>query len=723
MPLTPFSPHLDNKHQKNTSLLSKKKAIQKSSILKKSLPIACLVMLPISHSSIAAEQDALEVITVTADKRSANKMDVPSSLSVQTDQDLKDAQITSIQELGQHIPNLHIFTWGGSRESNIFIRGIGPGLFTDPTVGFYVDGVNYTNNGMFDLDLIDIERIEVLRGPQGTLYGGNSLAGIINVVTNKPDNFTEGRVSFSADSLNERKLNATVYTPIIEDELFAGLSLAGIQSDGHIENVFDGSDYGKKDDLFARTSLRWIPSDSLEANFVIDYQRLRDDSYALGLAEFIKNNPEKINNDFKGIDNRDSVGISLAVTKNFDAFDFTSITGWRDWENKSSADQDANSNPLYVFHSKSDEKQKQLSQELRWNSTTSTELKWLGGLYAYTSEYRVIGKNNVDYTAFGYGGPYVDMSNVKKDNSGYAAFGQLDYNITPNITLTAGLRLDREKRKANINSNNQSTTSVVVNGTKDFDVWLPKAGASYSFTDGSLLYTSVSRGYRAGGFDHLYPSQEDPVYDEETSTNYEIGFKTTQLDNKLDLSAAIFLIDIKDQQVQQLIQSTNQVLTDNAGRGRSQGIEIEARYIPANNWFIELGGSFTNAEYKKYENCDLLGSAGNCDGKKMVNTPNVTANLAVQYKKPLTHSLDLFTRVDAMHIGKYYFNSLNTLKQDPYQLINAKLGIEASSWDAYFWVKNALDENYSTVEYDFGTGPTAEAADPRSFGMTLTAYY
>ncbi|WP_163390989.1 TonB-dependent receptor [Enterovibrio norvegicus] len=716
-PLTPEQPRPSNKTKSMPMQTSDKTG------MKIGWPLLGLCLFHFASSGYASEQDVLDVITVTADKRSENMMYVPSSLSVKTDLDLKDAEITTISELAQHTPNLHIFTWGGSRESNIFIRGIGPGLFTDPTVGFYVDGVNYTNNGMFDLDLIDIERIEVLRGPQGTLYGGNSLAGIINVVTNKPDNFTEGRASLSADSLNERKLSATVYTPIVEDRLFAGLSVAGVQSDGHIENIFDGSDYGKKDDFFARTTLRWLPSDSIEVNLAVDYQRLRDDSYALGLADFIKNNPEKINNDFKGKDNRDSIGASLSLTKNYDTIDFTSITGWRDWENNSSADQDANSSALFVFHSSSDEKQTQLSQEFRWASTSPSDLQWLAGLYAYASDYKVRGRNDLDYTGIGYGGPYVDRSNVKKTNSGYAAFGQLDYNITPALVITGGLRLDREKRKADIKFTNQSTSNVSIAGTKDFDIWLPKIGVTYTFGDSSMVYSSVSRGYRAGGFDHLYPSQNDPAYDEETTTNYELGYKTTQLDNKLDLSAAIFLIDIKDQQVQQLVKATNQVLTDNAGRGRSQGLEFEARYIPANNWLIELGGSITHAEYRKYDNCDLLGSTKNCNGKKMVNTPNFTANLAVQHRIPLTDDWDLFSRIDATHIGEYYFNSLNTLKQEPYQLINAKVGLEASSWDAYLWVKNALDEHYSTVQYDFGTGPTAEAADPLSVGITLTSHF
>ena len=689
------------------------------------LGIALMSLSPLLFSPGAAAEDdeSLEVITVTADKRSANLMDVPSSLSVVTEQDLKDAEITSIAELSQHVPNLHIFTWGGSRESNIFIRGIGPGLFTDPTVGFYVDGVNYTNNGMFDFDLMGVERIEILRGPQGTLYGGNSLAGIINVITEKPDNATEWRLSMSADSLEDRKLSAALNTALINDELFAGLSYAVTKNDGHLTNLHDNSSYGKQDDVFARMTLRWLPSDTLEANLALDYLRRRDDSYALGPAEFIRNNPEKVNLDFRGQDNRDSIGATLSITKSFEDIDFTSITGWRDWDSLNSADQDAGSHPQYRYNSTSDESQKQYSQEFRLASTLDSALQWLGGFYAYRSEYDVNSRNDLDYTLLGYGGPYVDLSRINKVNSGYAIFGQLDYHLTDKLVLTAGLRLDHEKREADLDTNNQSSPNIAIHGDKNFEVWLPKVGASYTFDDNAMLYATISRGYRAGGFDHLYPNAADPTYDEETSTNYEIGYKTSLLDDRLDLSAALFLIDLKDQQVQQLIPSTFQILTDNAGSSRSKGLELEARFQPADGWSVEFGGSITDAEYREYANCDLLGAVPSCNGNKMVNTPEFTANLAVQHQRPLVGDLDLLARVDISHVGKYYFDNQNKLEQSPYQLVNAKLGVKASSWDAYLWVKNALDEYYATVEYDFGAGHTAEAGDPRSVGLTFTVYY
>lgn len=669
-----------------------------------------------------SQPSELEVITVTAEKRNADIMDVSSSVSAITDSDLKDAEINSITELSQHVPNLHIFTWGGSRENNIFIRGIGPGLFTDPTVGFYVDGVNYTNNGMFDLDLTDVERIEVLRGPQGTLYGGNSLAGIINVITKKPDNFTDARLSVTADTLERRKVSVGINTPLIDDELYGGLSLAFTDNNGHLTNIHNGKDYGAREDFVARAKLHWEPTYTFESDLILDYQRLRGDSYALGSADFIKSNPDKVDHNYDGEDNRDAYGITFVMKNEFSRFDFTSITGWRDWDSYNSADQDASSQADFIYHNIAEEEQKQLSQELRWASNTTNDLQWLAGLYGYYAEYKTKGTNMLDYTAIGWGGPYTDYTNVEKENSGYAAFSQVDYSLTERLTLTAGLRIDMEKRKADIQANNQSSPSVNIQGDKDFNEWLPKVGVSYTPNNSSLVYATVSQGYRAGGFDHLYPNQNDPTYDSETSTNYELGYKASFLDNSLEFSTALFYIDIKDQQVQQLVQSSNTIMTDNAGRGRSQGIEFETRYTPALGWLMELGGSYTNAEYKDYENCAMT-SLQSCSGKKMVNTPDLTANFAVQNTHPLTEQLSLFSRLDVIHVGEYYFNSLNTLKQDPYQLVNVKLGIEGQDWDAYLWAKNALDEYYSTVEFDFGSGHTVEAGDPQSFGLTFNAYY
>lgn len=688
------------------------------------LSSCCLLSLSLTVSPVFADESKIDVITVTAEKRDASLMEVPSSISAKTSQELQDAEVVSITDLGQQVPNLHIFTWGGRRDNNLFIRGVGPGLFTDPTVGFYVDGVSYSGNGMFDMDLADIERVEVLRGPQGTLYGGNSLAGIINIITKKPGDFSEGSVRATVDDLGRKKLSGSFSAPLIENTLYFGAAASTQQDDGHLTNIYNNQDFGERDDTSGRFKLRWTPNERWETNLVIDAERFRGDSYAMGNADAIKNNPDQINHNYHGIDDRDSIGVSLSVEWQGDTVNVTSITGWRDWESINSADQDTGTMAGYVFHQYTEEEQKQLSQELRISSNTDSDLQWIGGLYAYQTDFTVDAFSDIDYSAFGWGGPYVDTIDTEKDNSGYAVFGQLDYSITDQITLTAGLRLDKETRESNQYRNNQSQGEVVsVVGKMRFDEWLPKIGLSYQHQDGSLTYGSVSKGYRAGGFDHLYPDQNNPTYDSETSINYELGHKTYALDGRLSLSAALFWIDIKDQQIQQLIASTNKIVTDNAGEGRSYGLELETLYKPTPNWLLSLGVSTTHAEFKEYASCSFTDPSISCNGNKMTYTPDFTINAAAQNRYPLNEQFDLFTRVDIQHIDNYFFDAQNTFEQDAYQLVNLKFGVEAENWQIYAWAKNALDEYYSSTEFDFGAGHTAEAGDPRSIGITLSAQF
>lgn len=668
------------------------------------------------------ENQKIEVIEVTAEKRTKSLMEVSSSIAVITKNDIADAEIATLTDLSQQVASLHSFTWGGSRENNIYIRGIGPGLFTDPTVGFYVDGVNYSNNAMFDLDLADIERVEVLRGPQGTLYGGNSLAGIIHIATKNIDDEFNGHINFSADDLERRKLAFNASGALIENEFYLGISASKTDDQGYLTNIFNDENYGASNRDSARIKTQWFASDNFTATLVFDYEKLRGDSYALGNAVEIKKNPLLINHDFYGVDNKDSHGLSLTLNWQTENFDIASITGWRDWSGNNTADQDTAADPLYRYHSNSNEDYSQLSQELRINSNYASDLQWIAGIYAYRSEYIVESLNLLDYTAFGWGGPYEDASNTSKDNSGFAAFGELEYLLTPKLAFTAGLRMDHEKRQADINMEAQSQPPTYIEGDDNFTQWLPKINLSYN-VDKSHIYSSISMGYRAGGFDHLYPNAEDPTYDSETSINYEIGYKTLLLEDSLSLNLALYYIEIDDQQVQQLVPTTGAILTDNAGQGRSQGAEFEVKYIPAENWHLSAGGAYTDAQYTRYENCDFTGEQASCNGNKMINTPNVTFNVALQNQTEIGQGFTLFSRVDIQHIGDYYFDTLNKYKQDAYQLINVKVGVEKNSWRAYLWIKNALDEYYSAIEYDFGAGHTVQAGTPKAVGITISANF
>jgi iron complex outermembrane receptor protein len=672
-----------------------------------------------------AGETELETITVTAEKREGNILDIASSISAKSAAYLEDAEIFDLTELSQHIPNLHAFSWGGRRDTNIFIRGIGPGLFTDPTVGFYVDGINYTNNGSFNLDLMDVQHIEVLRGPQGTLYGGNSLAGVINIVTRPPTNETKGQLAFSVDDLSQRKLSASLSTPL-GDSLFFGGAISVSNSDGYITNIYNNEDYGERDDIAARAKLRWLASEHLEATFTLDYEKFEGDSYAMGPYDAIKAKPQEVDHDFIGDDNRDSIGASLSINWSDDNIEITSITSWKDWENFNSADQDGGSVPGFAFHSRSNEEHNQISQEIRWNNKSPDQLKWIFGLYGYSAEFDVLSRNTQDNTASGMGGPFDSSIATQRDDNGYAAFGQIDYALTKQLALTAGLRFDHQEREAFVDLAPESNDpSTKLEGNRDFDQILPKIALSYTTESNALVYASISEGYRAGGFDTLYPNPERPTFDSETSINYEVGYKSRLLDDALEISAAAFLIDIKDQQIQQLNPATFTVITENAGESRSQGFEFESRYIPTENWVLSFSGNYTNADFKEYIGLNVATfTIEDYSANALPNTPKWTASFSVQNRHPLGtvlgyNNVDWFTQLDNQFIDNYFFGAQNELEQSSYHLLNFKTGIEAENWQAYLWIKNARNEYYSKIEFNFGFGPTAEAAAPRSAGLTV----
>ncbi len=675
-------------------------------------------------AAIAADEASIERIIVTAEKRSATLLEVPASLSALTKQDLQDKEVTSITDIGSEVPNLNIFSWGGRRDSNVFIRGIGPGLFTEPTVGFYVDGVSYASNSIFDMDLVDVERVEVLRGPQGTLYGGNSLAGVINIITREPGEHAEGRLSASASNLHEHRINASVMAPLVTDTLLFSAAVSAVKGDGYLYNTARNENFGKQDDHSGRTKLRWNISDTLYAQLALDYEHFRGDSYAMGLQAAIKAHPDQVNHDFAGVDNRDAFGSALTINWQGEQIDIMAITSLRDWNNWNSADQDTGNQPDYSYTSQTDEELDQLSQEIRWSSKADASFDWLFGLYGYNSEADVSSRNDLLLTAAGMGGPYIDQTATLKKNQGYAAFGQIDYPLTAQLKLTTGLRLDKEQREARVRINAESKQqNTEFAGDKDFNEWLPKVALSYTTQGQSLWYASASKGYRAGGFDTIYPNSNKPTYDSETSNNFELGYKASLWQNQLSFAVAAFYIDLKNQQIQQLLPD-NSIITDNAGKSRSQGLELETSFKPDDYWSLEFAASYTDASFRQYQSLNFATFIiEDYQDHQLPNTPKVSANLTLRHRWPLGNQLELFSQLSDSYVGSHYFDPANTLQQDAYHLLNAKIGVEGQSWSIHLWTKNALDRYFSKVEFNFGFGTTAEAGKPRAVGLTFNQFF
>lgn len=678
----------------------------------KPLTLAIGIILSMQLNAANDLTSNLKTIVVTAEKKDADLQKVSSSIAVIDKEDIEAAEINSLTEISRQTPSLNVMSWGGRRDTNIFIRGIGPGLFTPPTASVYVDGVNMINNGMFDMEMLGINSVEILRGPQGTLYGGNSLAGVINIKTQSPDADPSSELTIKYDDLGRKQFQARTNNAIIEDQLYFDLAAGWVDDDGHIHNSVLNENADQRDDKSFRGKVMWKPNEDFSATLIADKEHFRGGSYVYSPLAQLKKDPSKVAHNFQGQDNQDSKGLSLNMQWDFDDFTMTSVTGWRKWENLNSADSDGLAEANRLYHSTSDEEHAQLSHELRFASSeqSSSPVEWIGGLYYYQADSSAVSESEGN---FGYGTSY-DRFNIDKEQSGYAAFGQVNYHFSDQWSVTGGLRFDHEERSSDGVVNNQSGgPSGNVNGDKKFNEWLPKAVLTYQTDDNLLMYGSVAKGYRAGGFDDINPNLADIDYNSEQSINYELGMKVSLLDNKLELNSALFFIDLSDQQVQTYV--GQQVSTQNAGASTSKGFELEARYLPIPSLMLNAGLSYTDASFDKYSKC----SAGDCSNNAMPFAPDWSINAAVQHRTPVSAELDLFTRLDWQHTGQHYFDAENVYGQGAFNLFNFKMGVESEQWDTYLWTKNLLDASYKKVAFNRGFGPMASTGDPRSAGITF----
>ena len=660
----------------------------------------------------------LESVMVTAEKRKADLQDIPSSISAFSETDIEDARIQTIQDLSRLTPNMYIANWGIRGTSYVFIRGIGA-VNNEPAVGYYVDGVGYMDSRAFDSNLYDIERIEVLRGPQGTLYGRNSLAGVINIITQKPDNETRMGVDLTAGNYNNYQGVARLALPLVQDKLFLGMAGNFESRDGYTENDYLDQDVDNHQAFNGRVRMRFTPTENLDITANIDGEKIDDGAFPLGRLEALRKRPRHIAYDYEGSYKRDGWGSSLNVAYGTPWFKLTSITAFRKFDDSADNDQDFTILPLITADETIDDEQ--FTQELRFASPNSnSDLKWLAGFFGFNKKK----KHNLHLGfAPGVAIPWLPLDRVTDSDlttSGMAFFGQATYTLYENLDLTFGLRYDYEKADIDnvmtMKSNGYSLGGDKMSESENSDAFLPKLQIAYHWTTGFMSYAGVSRGYRSGGFNTAYMDASDIHFDPEYSWNYEIGFKSSWLDNRLKVNTSLFFIDLEDQQVVQLLPSADTVIR-NAGKSRSMGMEMELIALLCKGLTLDAGFGYTDAEYREYKD-PLAGT--DYSGNTTIMAPEYTYNLGLEYRKDLSKTWGFFARTELIGIGPFYWNDANNLKQDAYQLVNLNLGLERDNMDLIFWSRNLFDEEYEAVAFEFpGSDPVGQSGDPLTFGVTL----
>ena len=676
----------------------------------------------------------LQEVTVTAEKQEENLQQVPVSVSHISELEIRNSRLWQARDLGGLLPNFYASHSGDGR--NVMgIRGITTTSY-DPAVAVYVDGVIQFGLDNYSNGLLDVERVEVLRGPQGTLYGRNAMGGVVNIITKKPTNQTNGFIGVDFGNYGLSRYSLGVKTALVPNKLFLGASGLYEKHNGFFTNEFNDSKYDKRNTLLGNYYLRYLADQywSFTLNFKHSGARNNGAFPLAGSFEQAMEEPFRLNQNTltRMVDN---VSNASFVVDYAGRLDFSSQTSFQSNYRIYEDPIDGDFSPMDIVsivnnYGKDWNKVNVWTQEFRLSSgkEENSNFSWLVGLFGFVKEDPVkqgtyFGENGDLYGS----APYSTLITTNRGKSnGIALFGQGEYRLTERLDLTIGLRYDREHRELTgggeflMEGMDPIVIQADTTGKVDFSALSPKAVLSYNFPNEQLLFLSYSRGFRAGGLSQVTGDPSQPAllgYEPEFSNNFELGLKNELLNKRLRWNLSAFYTTVRDIQVPQLTLPEAFVITRNEGELTSMGIESELTALIGKNFMLTWNGGVVDAEFKELL---IAGEQDNesLTGNKQLFTPAFTSNLIVQYNKTLDNSRDiqLLARAEWLWLGTTYFDLQNTLRQDPYHLVNARLGLQKGPIGLALWARNILDTRYVDYAYNFGA---AHLGDPANYGISV----
>ncbi len=724
-------------------------------------------------AAMAADDDdefAIEEITVTAQKRSQSLQKVPISVTVLGAEQMRKSRIFRMDEIAARTPgfNVTLFSVG---QPGLTMRGIGSnedGAGGDNSVAVFLDGVYMARGASQVFDLYDLERIEVLRGPQGTLYGKNVVGGAINVVTSKPSDELVLRGEASVGNFKRIDIRAMASGPL-SDSVNAKFAFSSRDRDGHTFGLQLGEDMMDENTSSMRGQLLFKINDATEFMLSADYtrDRLAGDARIpiTGAAGAIASaagggieNPRNFVGDVTGLSNRDLWGIHGNLDWDTGYGHLTSITAFRrtdfDWvTDPLGLTTNDGIAPFFIQGTlngddRSTETSKQFSQEIRLASPEGESLTWVGGLYyLHEDAVRVETVEPVLDLSTILGFPPGTVPNFASLNifdqanilDSFAVFGEATYAVTDKLNITGGLRYTTEKK----DFSNDSTAGFIggpgstitelfdISASKTWNALTWKVGVDYTATEDVLLFASVTRGFKSGGFQGQ-PSEPDSAatpFDPEFAIDYEFGVKSQWMDDRIRLNVSGFFINYTDLQVALFVSTPENPVgsfrTANAGKADIWGIEAEWTVL-ATPW-LEFSGSYgyLNTEIKEFGSNtgdDLLAI-----GESLATSPEHTLSFSVDMSQPVGDnglvSLNLNYRYTSETNDDIPASPITAIPS--YQVVDARLTYELTDRNLEFsvWSKNLFDETYQLQNFDVAGSGFALFAPPRMWGFTVSWTY
>jgi len=684
------------------------------------LPLIVLFCsLPVQEAAAQSSDEAIEEIIVTSRYRAEKLSDVPDSITAFTAADIERHRIERINRVASLTPNLRFSDDQEVGVSTLVIRGIRQNRGTgQPPVSFRVDGVSATNNLLTTQELFDIESVDVLRGPQGALYGRNAIGGAVVIASRQPTEIPEYGLRISAAEGQDFVVAGSASGPISDDVLYRA-SFRVQDREGQLRNAYlDNAYVDYKESSAFRGKLLFTPSEKLTVDLRAQYLDQDGGSgYFMPGSDFylplpppnppiIVDVPEyEIQSNRIGESFVKSWETSAKIDHDFGWGTLTSITSYTDVE--SGNDQDLDQTFVEAIDVLVIDNSETIAKELRLVSNDDTRLRWVAGVSYFSQDrFRSLGTTFL--------GTPVPPAAQDLELEDFAVFGSLSYDLNEDLELTLAFRWDEETPRDSTQGRSETFTELQ-----------PKASLAYNFSDGLLGYVTVGKGFRAGGFNNLAPgSNFEPGFDKESLISYEVGFKGDAYNGRLRGGISLFYIDYTDQQYF-LFDQTGTQANINVPKSEITGGELELTVLPADAFLVNFGVGFTDSEILEYEDIPgVLVPASEIIGKKVPGAPVVSASLALQYTAAMSDSMDFVSRVDFEHRGKTYWTLDNVDTQSAYNLTNLSLALETERWTTRFYVNNVFDEEY--IEWFFAARFIGLPADiawpsrPRQAGLEFS---
>ncbi|MCD7936820.1 MAG: TonB-dependent receptor [Tannerellaceae bacterium] len=673
--------------------------------------------------TLTHKQIYLEDIVVQSFKQDKELAELPVAATVVNGTMLKNRNMTSIKDLSAVVPNLYIPDFGSKMTSPVYIRGIGSRL-NAPSVGLYVDGIPYFEKSAFDFDFNEIDHVEVLRGPQGTLYGRNTMGGLINVYTKSPLKYQQTNLFFSTASYTNIQAAASHYGKISENIAYS-VSTDYHHLDGYFTNLYTSKAADVLDEGSGRIRLDWQINPALTLKLLSSIDYIDQGGYPYAVMDITANKVGEVEYDEYSFYRRTLSTNGAILEYEGDRYILSNQTSFQYISDRQKLDQDFTAEHLYLADQK--QKQNMFSDEFNIKSKTDNRYKWLFGAFGFwqkldyaidVDRFDMNMHQNINYNIPTYGIAFYHQSTI-------------DRLFTEGLSLSAGVRYDYEHASIDnttrVSMGENVMEPTLFDSNLSFNQVTPRFSLQYTFPSSQMIYGTVTRGYKTGGFNTATKVEEEyQTYKPEYSWNYEFGAKTNFWENRIRAEMALFYIDWKNQQTYQRIDGIGQILR-NAARSTSKGVEVTLLGNLFNGFMLQANYGYTHAKFKDYYYGKEAGTQENIDysGNYIPFIPDHTFSIGADYTlSSLREYLDRITfSVNYTGTGKLYWSDSNVAESSYYGVLNAKVSATKGILTMGIWARNLTNSEYTTYAFTVENSWFGQKGKPFTIGTNVAVSF